>query len=69
MRNVSAKSATYWVKRISAEKNAVIVTPASSSTIVDRPRRLAVASAYTIASAPTDPAKLASGIERQSGER
>ena len=44
MRNVSVKSARYCMNMMIAEKNAVIVTPASSSTVVDRPRRLAVAS-------------------------
>ena len=38
-RNVSAKSAKYWTKRISAEKNALSVTPASSRTSVESPRR------------------------------
>ena len=37
IRYVCAKSAKYWTNRISAEKNAFIVTPASSSTLVDIP--------------------------------
>ena len=37
------------------------MTPASSNTMVERPRPRAADRPYTIASAPSDPAKLASG--------
>ena len=60
---VSVKSARYCMNMISAEKNAVMVTPARSSTVVESPRRRAVASAYTMPSAPSPPARLASGID------
>src|SRR5262245_35854031 len=46
-----------------APSRAVSATPASSSTVVDVPRRRATDSAYTIASAPADPAKLPTGID------
>ena len=36
-RKVCAKSLTYCTNRISAEKNAFNVTPASRSTVVDSP--------------------------------
>jgi hypothetical protein len=42
---VSAKLAKYWTNRIIAEKNAFIVTPASSRTVVESPRCFAWASA------------------------
>src|SRR5437763_271231 len=53
----------YCTKRTTAESSAVNVTPASSSTIVDCPRRRAAERPYTIPSAPIEPAKLASGTD------
>ena len=61
MRNVCVKSDRNCTNRISAEKNEFSVTPASSSTLVDRPRCRARARPYTIATAPSEPAKLAIG--------
>ena len=46
---------------ITAEKTEFSVTPANSSTVVDRPRARNRASPYTTLTAPSDPAKLASG--------
>ena len=43
-RYTSAKSARYCAKRISAERNAFSVTPASRSTVVDMARPGEVAS-------------------------
>src|SRR4029453_4749738 len=50
-----------WRSRMSAEKNAFIVTPASSSVLVERPRCRALARRYTTATARMEPAKLARG--------
>src|SRR3954468_2055336 len=61
VRNVSVKSARYCTNAITADSSACSVTPASSSTIVELPRALAVDSANTMISAPIEPAKLASG--------
>src|SRR5688572_5735634 len=60
-RYTCAKSAMYWTNMISAEKNELSVTPASSSTDVDIARRYGVASQYTMADARAAPARLASG--------
>ena len=55
------KSARYCTKAITADSSACSVTPPSSSTIVDVPRRLAADSPYTISRAPSDPTKVANG--------
>ena len=54
-------SAKYCTSRISADSSEFSVTPASSSTVVEKPRWRAAASRYTTITAPTAPRKLASG--------
>src|SRR5438093_11689773 len=70
LRNVCVKSARYCTKAMTADSSACSVTPPSSSTIVDVPRRLAADTPYTITSAPSDPTKLANGTaEMPSSEK
>src|SRR3954471_8594175 len=58
-RNVSVKSARYCTKAMIAESSRCTVTPPRSRTTADDPRRLAAESPPTMASAPSEPAKLA----------
>ena len=76
-RNVCEKSLRYCTNRISAEKNALSVTPARSSTVVDIPRCCAVGQRVDDEhreqragqAGRRDPAHLPAGAERDRDHR
>ena len=68
--SVCVKSARYRTNVVNAPSSVVSVTPASSRTVLDAPRRRAAESPYTMPRAPSEPKSVANGMaERPSSEK